>query len=79
MEAQSSRAEFSKWEYEVDYKYSSFRGDVDGMLRNGCDIFIEYCNYGSICVKIRLPHGLPVPKAILKDYLDSGISKHLFV
>ncbi len=39
MESQSSRAEFTKWDYKVEYKYSSFRGNVEGMLRNGYDIF----------------------------------------
>ena len=28
MDRQSSRAEFTKWEFQVEYHYSSFRGDV---------------------------------------------------
>ncbi|MFO0940673.1 MAG: hypothetical protein U0930_07890 [Pirellulales bacterium] len=74
MEKQSSRAEFTRWDYQVEYNYSSFRGDVEGMLRNGYDICIDYYNYGSTRVHIRLPHGLPIPKATLKNYLDNGIS-----
>lgn len=35
MELQSSRAEFTRWEFQVEYHYSSFHGNVDGMLRNG--------------------------------------------
>jgi hypothetical protein len=39
MDRQSSRAEFRLLEFNVEYRYSSFRGDIDGMLRNGYDIF----------------------------------------
>jgi hypothetical protein len=28
MDRQSSRAEFTKWEFKVEYHYSSFRGDI---------------------------------------------------
>jgi hypothetical protein len=47
MERQSSLAEFLKWDFNVEYLYSYFRGDVDGMLRNGCDACLACSNYGS--------------------------------
>jgi hypothetical protein len=71
MERQSSRAEFTRWEFGVDYHYSSFRGDVDGMLRNGYDIFLMYSNYGCCEIRMRLPHGLPFPNNVWSRYLNS--------
>jgi len=64
MECQSSRAEFTKWDFEVEYHYSSFRGNVDEMLRNGYDVFLSYSNYGGREIRMRLPSGLPFPKCI---------------
>ncbi len=64
MERQSSRAEFTKWEFKVEYHYSSFRGDVDGMLRNGYDVFLTYSNYGCREIRMRLPNGLPFAKRV---------------
>lgn len=71
MERQSSRAEFTKWEFDVEYHYSSFRGDVDGMLRNGYDIFLTYSNYGCREIRMRLPNGLPFAKSILSKYINA--------
>lgn len=71
MDHQSSRAEFTRWEFEVDYHYSSFHGDVDGMLRNGYDIYLEYSNCDSRQIKIRLPSGLPFPKNVWSKYFKS--------
>lgn len=70
MDQQSSRAEFSKWEFEVEYNYSSFHGDIDGMLRNGYDVFLTYANYGCLEVRMRLPNGLPFPKSVWSKYTD---------
>lgn len=70
MERQSSRAEFTKWEFKVEYHYSSFRGDVDGMLRNGYDIFLTYSNYGCREVRMRLPNGLPFAKSVWSKYIS---------
>ncbi len=36
---QSTRAEVSRWSLSVEYHYSSFRGDVDGLLRRGYDVY----------------------------------------
>jgi hypothetical protein len=70
MDRQSSRAEFTKWEYQVEYHYSSFRGDVDGMLRNGYDIFLSYSNYGCREVRMRLPNGPPFQKKVWSKYFS---------
>jgi hypothetical protein len=75
MDRQSSRAEFTKWEFEVEYHYSSFRGDVDGMLRNGYDIYLSYSNYDCREIRIRLPNGLPFPKSVWAEYIcDEGLT-----
>jgi len=71
MERQSSRAEFTKWEFKVEYHYSSFRGDVDGMLRNGYDVFLTYSNYGCREIRMRLPHGLPFAKRVWSKYISA--------
>ena len=71
MDRQSSRAEFTKWEFEVEYHYSSFRGDVDGMLRNGYDVFLTYSNYGCREIRMRLPNGLPFAKSVWSKYIST--------
>lgn len=71
MDRQSSRAELTKWEFQVEYNYSSFRGDVDGMLRNGYDIFLNYSNYGSCEIRMRLPNGLPFAKSVWSKYISA--------
>ncbi len=69
-ERQSSRAEVTRWSYNVEYHYSSFRGDVDGLLRGGYDVFLSYCNYGSREIRLRLPAGFPFAKKIWAPYFD---------
>ncbi len=75
MDRQSSRAEFTKWDFDVEYHYSSFRGDVNGMLRNGYDIFLSYSNYGHREVRMRLPNGLPFPKSVWSKYIGGEALK----
>lgn len=75
MDRQSSRAEFTKWGFDVEYHYSSFGGDVDGMLRNGYDIFLTYSNYGCREIRMRLPSGLPFPKSVWSKYTSSEALK----
>ena len=72
-EKQSSRAEISRRKFTNEYNYSSFRGNVDGLLRRGYDIFLEYSNYGNRTIKFRLPFGLPFDRRLTKQFLD----KHL--
>ena len=67
-EEQSSHAEVSRWNLNVEYNYGSFRGDVDGLLRGGFDLYLEYSNYGTRVIKMRLPHKLPFPDKLLKRY-----------
>lgn len=69
-EQQSSRAEITRWTFSCTYDYSSFRGDVDGLLRNGYDVFLNYTNYGDREIRLRLPQGLPFPKKIWSNYID---------
>lgn len=70
MDQQSSRAEYNKWQFEVEYHYSSFRGNVDGMLRNGYDIYLNYGSYHGCEVRIRLPNGLPFEKSTYTQYIS---------
>ena len=58
MELQSSRAEFTKWEFEVDYQYSSFRGEIDDMRRYEYNIFLTYANYGCLETRTQMSGGL---------------------
>jgi hypothetical protein len=69
-EKQSSRADLSRWEMSVDYHYSDFRGDTDGLLRRGFDVFLQYANYGIRDIRMRLPQGLPLPKKVWKSFID---------
>lgn len=72
-EKQSTRAEISRREFTNQYNYSSFRGNVSGLLRRGYDVFLEYTNYGNRTLKLRLPFGLPFDRKLTKQFLD----KHL--
>lgn len=67
---QSSRAEVSRWSFSVEYNYSSFGGDVAGLLRGGYDVCLEYANYGVRVIRLRLPHGMPFTKAVWSNYVD---------
>ncbi len=67
---QSTRADVSRWSLSVEYHYSSFRGDVDGLLRRGYDAYLQHTNYGDREIKLRLPHGMPVAKSVWSQYVD---------
>lgn len=67
---QSTRAQVSRWSFSVEYHYSSFRGDVDGLLRKGYDVYLQYTNYGSREIKLRLPRGMPFAKRVWSKYVD---------
>jgi hypothetical protein len=67
---QSTRAEVSRWSLSVEYQYSSFRGDVDGLLRRGYDVYLQYTDYGTREIKLRLPGGLPFAKSVWARYVD---------
>jgi len=69
-ERQSTRADVSRWSFSVEYHYSSFRGDVDGLLRRGYDVFLQHTNYGVREIWLRLPHGMPFPKSTWSKYVD---------
>jgi hypothetical protein len=67
---QSTRAEVSRWSLSAEYHYSSFRGDVDGLLRNGYDVYLQTTNYGTREIKLRLPRGMPFARGIWSEYVD---------
>lgn len=67
---QSSRAEVSRWSLSVEYHYSEFGGDVDGLLRRGYDVYLQFTNYGSREIKLRLPRGMPFAKDVWQKYVD---------
>ena len=67
---QSTRAEVSRWSLSVEYHYSSFRGDVDGLLRRGYDVYLQHTNYGSREIKLRLPSGMPFARSVWSKYVD---------
>ncbi|MCA9011391.1 MAG: hypothetical protein KDB01_16680, partial [Planctomycetaceae bacterium] len=67
---QSSRAEVSRRSLTVEYHYSDFRGDVNGLLRNGFDVFLHYANYGVREIRWRLPGGLTFGKAVWSKFVD---------
>lgn len=67
---QSSRADVTRWSLSCEYDYSSFRGDVDALLRGGYDVYLEYTNYGTRVIKLRLPHGMPFDKSVWSNYVD---------
>lgn len=69
-EDQSSRAELTRWSFCVEYQYGSFRGDADGLLRRGFDVHLNYTNYGTREIKLRLPHGMPFAKKVWQKYVD---------
>jgi hypothetical protein len=69
-ERQSSRAEVSRRSLKVEYHYSDFRGDIDGLLRNGFDVFLHYANYGVRAIRLRLPDGLPFEKNVWSEFVD---------
>lgn len=69
-ERQSTRAEVSRWSFTVDYRYSSFRGDVDGLLRRGYDVFLRFTNYGEREIRLHLPNRPPFDKSIWAKYVD---------
>jgi hypothetical protein len=67
---QSTRADVSRWSLSVEYHYSSFRGDVDELLRRGYDVFLQHTNYGVREIKLRLPQGMPFAKSVWSPYVD---------
>lgn len=69
MRRQSSRAEVTPWSFDNEYHWGDFRGDAAEMLRRGYDLHLHYANFGTRKLLIRLPHGLPDPRAAA-PYLD---------
>jgi len=70
--AQSTRAEITRWSFQNEYHYGDFRGDVNGLLRRGYDVHLHYANFGVRTVAFRLPAGLPFPKPLWSQYMGIG-------
>ena len=70
-EKQSTRAEISRWSFQNEYHYGDFRGDANGLLRRGYDVFLHYANFGIRTVAFRLPTGLPFPKRLWSRYINT--------
>ena len=68
MERQSTRAEVTPWQFEVEYHYSDFRGNATEMLRRGYDVHLQYANYGVRKLMFRLPLGLPLNQPRFKAF-----------
>lgn len=68
---QSSRAEVSRRSLTCEYHYRSFNGNVDGLLRQGFDVFLSYANFGPREIRLRLPEGLPFDKRVWSNFVDS--------
>lgn len=66
---QSTRAEVSRWRLSVEYHHSSFRGDVDGLLRRGYDVYLQYTSYGDREIKLRMQRGMPFAKSVWSKYV----------
>ncbi|MBM4089338.1 MAG: hypothetical protein FJ276_07900 [Planctomycetes bacterium] len=69
MEERSSRAEVTRWSFDIEYHYGDFRGNPVEMLRRGYDVHLHYANFGIRKLMFRLPSGLPIPEALCSEYL----------
>jgi len=66
---QSTRAEISRWSFRNEYHFGDFRGNVNELLRRGYDVHLHYANFGIRTIALRLPAGLPFPKAVWSKYI----------
>jgi hypothetical protein len=71
-DAQSTRAEITRWSFQNEYHFGDFRGDVNGLLRRGYDVHLHYANFGVRTAAFRLPAGLPFPKSLWTQYIGVG-------
>jgi hypothetical protein len=58
------------WSFDNEYQYGDFGGNAIEMLRRGYDLHLHYANFGVRTLLIRLPHGLPNPRAV-EPYYDA--------
>ena len=66
---QLTRADITRWTLKIENQQSSLRGDVDGWLRRGFDIFLQFDSYGDLSFKWRLPSA-PFSFDIWSRYVD---------
>lgn len=69
-ERQSSHADVTRWAMTVDYHHSSFRGNINALLRGGYDVFLQYTNYGCREIRLRIPRGLSFGKRVIHRFID---------
>ncbi len=69
---QSTRAEISRWSFQNEYHFGDFRGDANGLLRHGYDVYLHYANFGVRTAAFRLPAQLPFPKPLWSQYIGIG-------
>jgi hypothetical protein len=74
MHQQSSRAEITPRSFDNEYHFGDFGGDAEEMLRRGYDFHLHYANFGIRKLMIRLPHGLPDPKAAAPYLEEESLS-----
>jgi hypothetical protein len=74
MRQQSSRAEITPWSFDNEYHYGDFRSKAAEMLRRGYDFHFHYANFGARKLMIRLPNGLPDPKAAEPYFEEEALS-----
>jgi len=70
-EKQSTRADISRWSFTNEYHFGDFRGDADGLLRHGYSAHLHYANFGVRKIALRLPAGLPFPKAVWSQFVGT--------
>lgn len=69
-QAQSTRAEITRWSFRNEYHFGDFRGDAEGLLRHGYDVHLHYANFGIRKAMFRLPAGLPFPESVWSEYFE---------
>jgi hypothetical protein len=74
MQRQSSHAEVAPWSFSSEYHHGDFHGKAAEMLNRGYDFHLHYANFGTRKLMIRLPNGLPDPKAAKPYFSDEAIS-----
>ncbi len=71
MRRQSSRARITPWSFDNEYTFGDFHGNAMEMLRRGYDFHVHYADFGIRKIALRLPQGLPDPRAAA-PYLAKG-------
>lgn len=76
MRRQSTRAEITPWSFNNEYHFGDFHGNAVEMLRRGYDIHLHFADFGICRLMIRLPRGIPDPRAAAAYLVKHGVSLH---